>query len=324
MRALLCREYGPPETLVMGEVAAPIAKPGEILVDVAFASLNFMDTLIIQNKYQVKPPLPFSPGAEFSGHVSALGAGVTGFAIGERVAGFTGYGCARAQVACPAVQAFVLPAGVPLDKAAGLCVTYGTTLHALKQRAHLKKGETLAVLGASGGVGLAAVEIGALMGAQVIACASSPEKLEFAMGAGASQAIDYSRTSLKDALKAATGGRGVDVIYDPVGGALSEAALRAIAWEGRHLVIGFAAGEIPRIPLNLALLKSCDIVGVFWGEFVRRSPSVHTSNMAEIAGWVAEGKLSAHVHAVYPLAEAAAALGVLTRREALGKVLLKL
>ena len=209
-----------------------------------------------------------------------------------------------------------------MEQAAGLCVTYGTTLHAFRQRGRLKLGETLAVLGASGGVGLAAVEIGAALGARVIACASSAEKVAFAMRAGAHEGIDYSQNDLKDALKRVAGPGGVDVIYDPVGGSLSEAALRAIAWEGRHLVIGFASGEIPKIPLNLALLKGCDIVGVFWGEFVRRSPHVHQANMLEIAGWVRDGRLSAHVHAVLPLAQAAEALGMLKRREALGKVVL--
>ena len=324
MQALLCKGFGPPETLVVADVAPPIAGRGEIVVDVAFAGLNFLDTLIIENKYQVKPALPFSPGAEFSGRVAALGADVTGFAVGDRVAGFTGYGAARAQVACPAAQAFVLPDNLPLEKAAGLCVTYGTSLHALKQRARLLPGETLAVLGASGGVGLAAVELGVRMGANVIACASSAEKLAFARQAGAGQTIDYSSAGLKEALKAATAGRGVDVIYDPVGGALSEAALRAIAWQGRHLVIGFAAGEIPRIPLNLVLLKGCDLVGVYWGDFVKRDPQLHQANMVQIAAWVAEGKLSAHVHAVLPLARAAEALGLLVRREALGKVVLAL
>ena len=323
MQAVLCKAFGPPETLVLEEIAAPVAGPGELLVDVAYVGLNFMDTLVIENKYQVKPPLPFSPGAEFSGTVRASGAGVTGFARGDRVAGFVGHGAARAQIACPAAQMFALPDGLALDKAAGLTVSYGTSLHALAQRARLQPGETLAVLGASGGVGLAAVEIGAAMGARVIACASSPEKVAFAMRAGAATGIDYSSGELKQALRDATGGAGVDVIYDPVGGALTEAALRAIAWAGRLLVIGFAGGGIPKIPLNLALLKSCDILGVFWGEFARRNPEQNAANMARIAQWVLEGRLSGHIHAVYPLAQVAEALGVLQRREAAGKVLLR-
>lgn len=319
----MCKAFGPPESLVLENMAAPAAGPGEILVDVAYVGLNFFDTLIIENKYQAKPPLPFSPGAEFSGFVTALGAGVEDFAPGDRVAGFIGHGAARTQVACPASQAFRLPEGLALDKAAGLCVTYGTSLHALKQRAHLQPGEMLAVLGASGGVGLAAVEIGVMMGAKVIACASSPDKLAFALEAGAAQGIDYAAADLKEALKQVSGGRGIDVVYDPVGGALSEAALRAIAWQGRFLVIGFASGEIPRMPLNLVLLKGCDILGVFWGDFVRRSPDAHQANMKVIAAGVRDGKLSGHVHAVLPLAGVAEALGILVRREALGKVLLK-
>ncbi|MBV1700407.1 MAG: NADPH:quinone oxidoreductase family protein [Hyphomicrobiales bacterium] len=324
MQAVMCNSYGPASSLTIEDIAAPSPGPGEILVDVAYVGLNFFDTLIIENKYQVKPPLPFSPASEFSGHIRALGAGVTGFAIGQPVAGFIGYGAARAQVCCPSHQIVALPEGLSLEKAAGLFVTYGTTLHALKQRGHLRKGETLAVLGASGGVGLAAVEIGHAMGARVIACASSPEKLAFARKAGADEGIDYHTSDLKDALKAATNGRGVDVIYDPVGGALTESALRAIAWAGRLLVIGFAAGEIPRIPLNLALLKGCDIVGVFWGDFVRREPALHQENMREIFNMVRDGAISAHIHKIFPLSGIAEALGVLTRREALGKVLLKL
>ena len=323
MQAVMCNAYGPPEMLAVEDIAAPAAGSGEVVVDVAFCGLNFMDTLIIENKYQVKPPLPFSPGAEFSGVVRALGEGVAGFKPGDRVAGFSGHGAARAQIACTAAQLFLLPDGLPLDKAAGLTVSYGTSHHALKQRAKLKPGESLAVLGASGGVGLAAVELGAAMGAKVIACASSPEKLAFAIEAGAVRGIDYSAEPLRDALKAATGGRGVDVIYDPVGGDLTEAALRAIAWEGRLLVIGFAGGGIPRIPLNLALLKSCDIQGVFWGEFAKRQPALHQANMREIASWVLDGRLSGHVHGIFPLQEIAAAMAVLKRREAIGKVLLR-
>jgi NADPH2:quinone reductase len=215
-----------------------------------------------------------------------------------------------------------VPDGLDDDQAAGLFITYGTTLHALRQRADLQKGETLAVLGASGGVGLAAVEIGAAMGAHVIACASSPEKLRFAKGYGAQEGLDYSAEDLKEGLKKRTGGKGVDCVYDAVGGALSEAALRAMAWKGRFLVVGFASGEIPKIPLNLTLLKGCSIVGVYWGEFVQREPQLHLDNMAQIFDWTARKILSAHVHGVYPLAEIAEALQTLKKREAQGKVLL--
>ena len=324
MRALVCNTFGPPETLVIEQARDPVAAAGQVIVDTHFAGLNFFDTLIIENKYQVKPPLPFSPGGEFSGIVSALGAGVTAIRAGDRVAGYCGYGAARGRIACPADQLFILPPHLSLEKAAGLTVTYGTTLHALAQRADLADGETLAVLGASGGVGIAAVEIGKLLGAQVIACASSPDKVAFAMASGAAQGIDYSVQDLKEELKRLTQGRGVDIVYDPVGGNLTEPALRALAWKGRLLVIGFAAGPIPKIPLNLVLLKGCDIRGVFWGEFIRREPAVNRANMAKIFDWAASGAVSAPIHAILPLDEAAAAMGLLSGRKALGKVLLRL
>lgn len=324
MRSLNCKAFGPPETLVIETMPDPSPATGEVVVDVHFAGLNFFDTLIIEGKYQVRPPLPFSPCGEFSGIVSALGTGVTGFSVGDRVAGYCGHGAARARIACPAEQLAVLPRGLSLEKAAGLSVTYGTTLHALRQRADLRSGETLAVLGASGGVGLAAVEIGGLLGAHVIACASSPEKVAFAQTCGAAEGIDYSALDLKTELKRLTGGRGVDVVYDPVGGDLTEAALRALAWEGRLMVIGFAAGPIPKIPLNLVLLKGCDIRGVFWGDFIRRDPALNSQNMAQIFEWAGSGAISAHIHGIFPLESAAAAMGLLSHRKALGKVLLRL
>ena len=324
MKALLCRAYGPPENLVVENLPDPVPGDGEIVVDVAFAGLNFFDLLVIENKYQVKPALPFSPAGEFAGAVSAVGRNVSGFKAGDRVAGFSGHGAARTKIVTAPDRVIRLPDGLPDEKAAGLIVTYATSLHALRQRAKLQKGETLAVLGASGGVGIAAVELGALMGAHVIACASSPAKIEFAKQLGAHEGVDYSATNLRDELKRLTQGNGVDVIYDPVGGDFTEAALRAIAWKGRHLVVGFAAGPIPKLPLNLALLKGCDILGVFWGDFVRREPDAHRANMKDLMDWAQAGLLRAHVHAIYPLEEAAQALGVLARREAQGKVLLRL
>ena len=324
MKALLCNHYGPPESLVIGDLREPVAGPGEAVVDVHFAGLNFFDTLIIEGKYQVRPAMPFSPCGEFSGIVSALGPGVTGLRTGDRVAGYCGFGAARQRLACPADRLVVLPPALSLEKAAGLIVTYATSLHALRQRADLRKGETLAVLGASGGVGIAAVEIGHLMGARVIACASSQEKLAFARRMGASEGVDYATSSLKDELKRLTGGQGIDVVYDPVGGDLTEAALRALAWKGRLLVIGFAAGPIPKLPLNLVLLKGCDVRGVFWGDFVRREPELNQANMVQIFDWAAGGTLNAHVHAILPLEQAAEALGLLANRQAQGKVLLAL
>jgi NADPH2:quinone reductase len=323
MKALLCKHYGTPDDLTVEDIADPVAGPGEAVVRVKAAALNFFDTLIIAGKYQTKPAMPFSPAAEFAGVVDSVGEGVTGIKAGDRVLGYSGYGAAREQIAARADRLVPIPDTLDFDRAAGLCVTYGTTLHALKDRGHLRNGETLAVLGASGGVGLAAVELGKLMGARVIACASSDDKLAFVKKHGADDVINYARDDLKDALRNATGGKGADVIYDPVGGPYAEPALRSIAWQGRFLVVGFAAGEIPKMPLNLALLKGCDIVGVFWGSFIERDPAGHRANTKQILDWCAQGKLSAHVQAVYPLADAADALKALAARKVMGKIVLR-
>ncbi len=323
MKALLCTHYGTPDDLELADIADPAPQPGEAVVRIAAAALNFFDTLIIAGKYQYKPEMPFSPAAEFAGTVERVGDGVRGLKAGDRVLAYAGYGAARERIAVSAAKLVKLPDGVDFDHAAGLSVTYGTTLHALKDRAQLKPGETLAVLGASGGVGVAAVELGKLMGARVIACASSAEKIAFARERGADDGIDYGKEDLKDGLRRLTGGRGADVIYDPVGGAYSEAALRSIAWLGRLLVIGFAAGEIPKLPLNLVLLKSCDVRGVFWGSWIERDPDGHRANTEQLLAWLKDGKLSSHVHAVYPLAEAPAALKAIAARNVMGKVILR-
>jgi NADPH2:quinone reductase len=323
MKAVLCSRFGGPDDLELKDIPAPSAGVGEVVVSVKAAALNFFDTLLIAGKYQIKPPFPFSPASEFAGVVDGVGPGVTGFAPGDRVVGWMGSGAARERVAVKAERLVPLPAGLDFDRAAGLTVTYGTTVHALKDRAQLKPGETLAVLGAAGGTGLAAIELGKLMGARVIACASSADKLAFAREHGADEAINYGEEDLREALRRVTDGRGVDVVYDPVGGAYAEAALRSIAWGGRFLVIGFAAGEIPKLPLNLVLLKGCDVRGVFWGQFTERFPEKHRANMAELLQWCAEGKLSAHVHAVYPLEKTAEALKMLADRKAMGKILLR-
>ena|SRR5271165_1535454 len=324
MKALICPSLGPAETLKVMDVEKPSAKEGEVVVDVVYAALNFFDTLIIEGKYQLKPEPPFSPAGEFAGRVAAIGPGVTGFAIGDRVMGSTGFGAAREEIAIAANRLAHVPAGLPLDRAAGLAIAYGTSLHALKQRAEMKPGETLVVLGASGGVGLAAVEIGKAMGARVIACASSDDKLDFARRYGASETINYATEDFRARLKALTAGRGVDVVYDPVGGPLTEQALRSLAWKGRLLVIGFASGDIPKPPLNLTLIKGCDIRGVYWGEFVNREPEAHRDNMSQLLSWAESGALSVHVHAKFPLEEYRKAFEAISSRQALGKVLLQL
>jgi NADPH2:quinone reductase len=323
VKAILCTRFGTPDDLVLSDIAEPAAGPGEVVAKVAAVGLNFFDTLIIAGKYQKKPPFPFSPGGEFSGVVESVGAGVADFTPGDRVIGYITHGAARERAAVPAEKLVKLTAALDLDRAAGLTITYGTSYHALKDRARLKPGETLAVLGASGGAGLAAVELGKLMGARVIACASSDDKLAFARAHGADEVVNYDKEDLKDALKRLGGEHGVDVIFDPVGGRYSEAALRAIAWEGRHLVVGFAAGEIPKLPLNLTLLKGCDVLGVYWGEWVKREPENYRASLDQLAHWCADGRISGHIHAAYPLAETAQALKALSERKAMGKVIVK-
>jgi NADPH:quinone reductase len=323
MKALLCTRPGGPDDLSIGELPDPEAGPGEALVRVEAAALNFFDLLIIAGKYQYKPDFPFSPGAEFAGRIESLGPGVTGFAAGDRVVGYARYGAARQKVAVAASRLVRMPEALDAERAAGITVTYGTSYYALKNRGALKSSETLAVLGASGGVGLAAVELGKVLGAHVIACASSDEKLAFARKHGADEGVNYASGDLREGLRKLGGDHGIDVVYDPIGDRFAEPALRSLAWYGRYLVVGFAAGEIPKLPLNLVLLKSCDVRGVFWGSWTEREPAAHHSNMADLLRWCAEGKLSAHVHAVYPLADAARALKDIAARKVMGKVVLK-
>jgi NADPH2:quinone reductase len=322
MKAVLCRKFCSPDELEFADLPEPVAGPGEAVVRIKAAALNFFDTLIIAGKYQYRPPFPFSPAAEFSGVVDSVGAGVADIAPGDRVMGNIGWGAARQAVAVPADALVKIPDGLDFDRAAGLTVTYGTTLYALRLRAELKPGETLAVLGASGGTGLATVEIGKVMGARVIACASSDEKLEFARTHGAAETVNYAAEDLRAALKRLGGEHGIDVIYDPVGGPYAEPAVRSMAWGGRYLVIGFAAGEIPKLPLNLVLLKNCDIRGVAWGAWVKREPQAQRELMKDIVAWAAAGKLSAHVHASYPLTDIAAALKAIADRKVMGKIVL--
>jgi NADPH2:quinone reductase len=322
MRALMCETFGPPEALKLRDVAMPTPGPGELLVRTHFAGLNFPESLIIDNKYQVKPPMPFVPGSELAGVVEKVGPGVEAFRQGDRIAALTGWGAFAEHVIVRTERATRVPDSMPLDIAGAFTMAYGTSHHALKQRANLQPGETVLVLGASGGVGLAAVEIAKAMGARVIAGASSPQKLEVARRYGADAAIDYSAQDLKAEVKQLTGGKGVDVIYDPVGDRLAEPAFRTIGWEGRYLVIGFAGGQIPAIPLNLPLVKGASIVGVFWGDFVNRRPALHRENMDELYRWHAEGRLKPLVSERFPLERGAEAIRWMMDRKALGKIVI--
>jgi NADPH:quinone reductase len=316
----MCKEYGPPESLVVEDVADPVPGERQVAVDVKACAVNFPDVLIIQNLYQFKPPLPFSPGAEIAGVVSSVGSAVDGVQVGDRIFASTGWGGLAEKIAIDAGSLIPIPDGIDFAAASSFLYAYGTSHYALKDRGHLRPGETLVVLGAAGGVGLAAVELGALMGAAVIAAASSDDKLELCREYGASGTINYATEDLKLRIRELTGGVGADVVYDPVGGPYSEPALRSTAWEGRFLVIGFAAGDIPAIPLNLTLLKGCEIVGVFWGAFVGRDPERHRRNVEELIGWWRTGRLRPHVSSTYPLERAGEAIRELADRKAKGKV----
>jgi NADPH:quinone reductase len=322
MRAVRVHELTGPSALRVDDVDAPSPGPGQILIDVQAAGVNFPDVLLTRGKYQFKPTLPFSPGGEAAGVVRAVGAGVRSLSVGDRVAATVLHGAFAEQLVAPEQAAVKLPEGLPAETAAATLLTYATSYHALVDRASLAKGETLLVLGAAGGVGLAAVELGKMLGARVIAAASSPDKLALCRAHGADDTIDYSSEDLKERVKDLTKGNGADVVYDPVGGAYAEPALRAIAWQGRYLVVGFAAGEIPRIPLNLTLLKGCQIVGVFWGQFAMRQPAENRKNAERILSWVSEGKLRPHIDEVLPFARAAEALERLERRQVKGKLVL--
>ena len=322
MKAVLCKQFGPPESLVVEDLPSPRAGPGEVVVSVKAASLNFPDILIIQNKYQFKPPLPFSPGSELAGVVKEAGEGVR-FRPGDRVIAFTTYGAFAEEVKTEASRLVPLPQTMDFVTGAAFLLTYGTSEHALCDRGGLRAGETLLVLGAAGGVGLAAIEVAKALGARVIACASSEEKLAVCREHGADATINYAAEDLRERIKSLTQGRGVDVVYDAVGGPYTEPAFRSIAWRGRLLVVGFAAGEIPRLPLNLALLKGASVVGVFWGDFAKREPERFAQSVARLAAWHGEGKLRPHVSATLPLEKAAEALQRMARREVKGKLVLR-
>ena len=323
MKAVLCKAFGPAETLVLEEVASPLPAKNEILLQVHAAGVNFPDTLIIEGKYQFKPPFPFSPGGEAAGVVAAVGEKVNHLKVGDRVMALTGWGSFAEEVKVPGYNVMPIPAAMDFTTAAAFSMTYGTSMHALKQRAQLQPGETLVVLGASGGVGLAAVEIGKAMGARVIAAASSAEKLAVAKALGADELINYGQDNLKDEIKRLTDGNGADVIYDPVGGDLFDQAIRSIAWNGRLLVVGFASGRIPELPVNLALLKGAAVLGVFWGSFAQRQPQDNAANFQQLFSWFAEGKLKPLVSQTYPLANTAQAINDLAQRKAVGKVVVQ-
>jgi NADPH2:quinone reductase len=323
MKAMLCEKFGPPKDLVLKEVADLIPLAGQVRIATEACGVNFPDTLIIENKYQFKPDLPFAPGGEVTGIVDAVGDGVSQDLLGQPVMCMTLSGGFAEQTLCKAENLIARPSSMPSTVAAGFTMTYGTSMHALKQRAQLQAGETLLVLGAGGGVGLAAVEIGKQMNATVIAAASSAEKLNAAKNAGADHLIDYSQQDLRSALKEIVGKKGVDVVYDPVGGDMFEAALRSTAWGGRVLVVGFASGDIPKVPVNLALLKGCSIVGVFWGAFRLNYTKEDNENFEQLFAWYEDGKLKPYASKIYALEAAAQALNDLKNRKAVGKIVLK-
>jgi NADPH2:quinone reductase len=322
MKAVVCKAWGPPETLLIEDRPALEAGAGQVVVRIKAASVKFSDTLLIQNKYQTQPELPFVPGGEVTGVITAIGPGVEGWKVGDRVNAQTTYGGYAEEVVADVDRLTAIPDSIEFAAATGLSSTYGTAYYALVDRGRLRAGETLLVLGAAGGVGLAAVEVGKVLGAKVIACASSEDKLVVCRAKGADETINYVSEDMRARVKAITQGKGIDVIVDPVGGPYSEPALRDMAWGGRHLVIGFTAGEIPKIPLNLPLIKGCEIVGVWIGAFAKREPAKHRANAQELWKWMAQGKIKPHISAAYPLERAADALNALTERKVAGKVVL--
>ncbi|RFA26186.1 NADPH:quinone oxidoreductase [Alkalilimnicola ehrlichii] len=322
MRAVVCRELGPPESLTVGELEPAPLNKNEVRIAVHACGVNFPDTLIIQGKYQFKPDLPFAPGSEVAGEIIEVGESVSNCKVGDRVMALTGWGGYAESVTIGAERVLPLPPGMDYVTAAGFPMTYGTSMHALVQRGRLQEGETLLVLGAAGGVGLAAVELGKALGARVIAAASSADKLAIAKEHGADEVINYQEENLKERVKELTDGKGADVIYDPVGGDAFDAAMRAINWKGRLLVVGFASGRIPELPVNLALLKGCEVVGVFWGSFVGREPEKNAENFKRLFGYYAQGKIKPHVCATYPLEDAPKALNDMLQRKAVGKIVI--
>lgn len=324
MKAIVCEKYGSPSSLLFKEVQLPEVGSKQVKIKVKACSVNFPDTLIIQGLYQFKPELPFTPGSDIAGVILEVGSGVKHLKPGDEVFGFTMTGGFAEEAIVEAKTIFPKPPQMSFEVAASFLLAYGTSYHALVDRAQVKADEMLVVLGASGGVGLAAIEIGKQLGARVIACASTTEKLELCRSHGADAVINYTSEDLKTRIKELTNGKGADVIYDPVGGEYTEPALRGIAWEGRFLVVGFAAGNIPKIPLNLPLLKGCQIVGVFWGSFAMKNPSKNMQNSLQLMQWYAEKKVNPHIHALYPLEDTSKALQEMMDRKVKGKVVVKM
>jgi NADPH2:quinone reductase len=322
MRALVCNAYGPPESLVIEERADPVPGQGEILVDIRAAGINFPDVLLIAGQYQVKVPPPFVPGNECAGVVEAVGEGVSQFRAGDRVIATPQAGGFAEKCVVDQKYCLPLPSALNFEQGAGFTITYATSYHAFRQSTSLQAGETVLVLGAAGGVGITAVEIAKALGARVIAAASSEDKLQFAREAGADETVNYSDSSLRDAVKELTGGKGVDVVYDPVGGELGQMALRSLAWHGRYLVIGFASGDIPAFPANIALLKEARIIGVWWGTWSQRNPADSLANMQQLGAMVEAGELRPRVTEAYPMERFADAFAAITQRRAKGKVVL--
>ena len=325
MKAVVCDAWGTPDTLQVKDVPLPEPGPGQVRIRVRVAAVNFPDALLVAGKYQFKPDFPFSPGAEFSGTVSALGDGVTSIAVGEKVVGTAPFGAYAEEILADAAQVVALrddTSDDELELVGSFLLTYGTSYHALKDRAAAKPGETLLVLGAGGGVGLAAVELGKRMGLRVIAAASTEAKREAARSRGADEVVDYTTDDFREQLKMFTSGRGVDIVYDPVGGDIAETTLRSVGWGGRYLVVGFAAGGIPKLPTNLLLLKGSALVGVFWGEFVRREPEANAANTRQLLAWLHDRTLRPLISARYPLSGAAQALDALLGRDAIGKLVI--
>lgn len=323
MKAVLCKSLDGPDALETGELPSPVPGEGEAVIRVSAVSLNFFDTLMLHGKYQNRPELPFSPGGEVAGTVAGIGPGVRGLSVGDRVLAYTGYNGCREEVLAPARAVIPLPDNMPDEAAAAIPITYGTALHGLEDRGRLKSGETLLILGATGGAGLAAVEVAVRLGANVIAAGTSDEKLKVCAGRGAKALLNLTGIDVKEAVRSLNGGKGPDIIYDCIGGPYAEPALRGMDWEGRYLVIGFAAGEIPKIPLNLVMLKGCELIGVFWGRHVKLHPDAFSDQMARLVDWCAKGEIRPHIDHVFPLEKTAEAIRLLENRQIKGKIVIK-